>query len=119
MRWDIYNRSHCTVFYSHAIPLAHPLYKAAKPRPDVKRTPLLAHSLPDPAAMPRTYYVHATRHTERKVVRCSAAWIAIEQYDRLSRQGWKVSVHDASGDPIADDDLAQAMLAEARAPKGI
>ena len=67
--------------------------------------------------MQRVYYVHASQHPERKTIRCSAAWIAIEQRDLLIRRGWKVSVHDTSGDPITGDDLAEAMLAEARAPK--
>ena len=65
-----------------------------------------------------TYYVHASRHTERKVVRCSAAWIAVEQRDRLMRQGWKVTVHDASMKPVSYEDLIELMQAEGRRSSG-
>ena len=61
---------------------------------------------------------HASRLTPRKVVRCSAAWIAVEQRDRLLRQGWKVIVHDALGDKVSDDDLVALMLSEGRGSEG-
>jgi hypothetical protein len=55
--------------------------------------------------MQRTYYVPDSRNLERKVVRCSAAWIAVEQRDQLIWQSWKVVVRDANGERVSDEDL--------------
>lgn len=48
----------------------------------------------------------------RKTLRCTSAWVAHEQRDRLVRKGWTVSILDHAMKPVAAGQLEATAQAE-------
>lgn len=55
-----------------------------------------------------------SRH-KPQTLRCTSAWIAFEQYNRLTRKGWKVSVLNHAGESVTIGRLQVAAQAESGA----
>ncbi|MEG9525082.1 MAG: hypothetical protein MIL41_04820 [Hyphomicrobiales bacterium] len=67
--------------------------------------------------MKHAYMIQAGPSTRpTATLRCSSAWIAYEQYNRLVRRGQKVRILNRSGEQVTIEQLEAAAQAETGAP---